>query len=177
LCFSQPSPAETAAQEFHHAGHININLLKMLLPLKPFDFYICGPSPMMETLVPALEDWGVPESRIHYEAFGPAAVKNRRQKIAAGAQEVNSNDPEIVITFARSGRQVPWQPSASSLLEFAEGNGIAVDSGCRSGSCGTCQTKMSAGEIVYHHAPDFDPEPGTCLLCISAPKTSLTLEV
>jgi len=28
---------------------------------------------MLESLVPALEDWGVPEARIHFEAFGPAS--------------------------------------------------------------------------------------------------------
>jgi hypothetical protein len=129
---------------------------------------------MMESLVTALEDWGVPEARIHFEAFGPASIK--RKQATTGAM-LAATDPGIVVTFAQSGKQVPWQPAAGSLLEFAEANGIAVDYGCRAGGCGSCQTTILAGEVAYRQAPDYDPEPGTCLLCVSAPKTSVTLEV
>ena len=59
------------------AGRIDVVLLRSQLPLKPYHFYICGPTPMMESLVPALEDWGVPDARIHFEAFGPASIKRR----------------------------------------------------------------------------------------------------
>ena len=61
------------------------------------------------------------------------------------------------------------------MLEFAEASGIAVASGCRTGSCGSCQTTIVAGEVSYLQPPDYDPEPGTCLLCVCTPKTSLTL--
>lgn len=33
---------------------------------KRYHFYICGPTPMMECLVHALEEWGVPDARIHF---------------------------------------------------------------------------------------------------------------
>jgi len=52
-----------------------------------------------------------------------------------------------------------------------------VDSGCRSGSCGSCQTPIAAGQVSYRQKPDFDPEPGTCLLCVCRPKTNVTLEL
>jgi ferredoxin len=81
-----------------------------------------------------------------------------------------------VVTFAQSGKQLNWQPSAGTLLEFAEANGIAVSSGCRSGGCGTCQTTIQSGQVSYRQAPDYDPEPGTCLLCSCVPATSVTLE-
>jgi hypothetical protein len=71
---------------------------------------------------------------------------------------------------------LPWQPESSSLLEFAEANGISVNSGCRAGGCGSCQTTIQAGEINYRNPPDYDPEPGSCLLCVCSPKTSVTLE-
>jgi ferredoxin len=83
---------------------------------------------------------------------------------------------EIVVTFAKSGKQFPWQTTAANLLEFAEAHGIAVDFGCRAGSCGTCQTVIRAGEVAYRQPPDYDPEPGTCLLCSCTPKTDVTLE-
>jgi ferredoxin len=147
-------------------------VLRMQLPIKPYHFYICGPSPMMEALVPALEDWGVPDARIHFEAFGPASVKRR----GAAAATVAGESSGITVSFARTGKTLNWQPASGSLLEFAEANGITVDSGCRAGSCGSCQTTIQAGEVAYREAPDFDPEPGSCLLCVCTPKSNVTLE-
>jgi ferredoxin len=129
---------------------------------------------MMESLVTALEGWGVPEARIHFEAFGPASIKRRQTSVPVTDQS-EAND--IVVTFTKSGKQIAWQPAAGSLLEFAESNGISVNSGCRAGGCGSCQTTIKAGEVAYHQAPEFDPEPGSCLLCVCSPKTSLSLEV
>jgi ferredoxin len=129
----------------------------------------------METLVPALEDWGVPDSRIHFEAFGPASIK-RRGTPAMPEAAPSSDTGEIMVTFATSGKQVPWTATAGSLLEFAEANGVTVNSGCRAGGCGSCQTTIQAGEVSYRQTPDFDPEPGSCLLCVCMPKTDVTLE-
>lgn len=177
ICCSNPLADEEAGRDYQHHGRVDLALLRQELGLKPYHFYICGPTPLMETLVPALDDWGVPDSHIHFEAFGPASIKRHK----AGApdlpippSEVDSSG--IVVNFARSGRQLAWQPSAGNLLEFAEANGISVNSGCRAGGCGSCQTTIQAGEVAYSQVPDFDPEPGSCLLCVCAPKTSLTLE-
>ncbi len=173
LCFSNPLPEEVAGRDYHHRGRIDVGLLRMQLPFKPYHFYICGPTPMMESLVPALEAWGVPDSHIHFEAFGPASIKRKQAQTAPVAEAADSG---IVVTFARSGKQVPWRSDAGNLLEFAEANGIAANSGCRAGSCGTCQTAIRTGEVSYREPPDFDPEPGSCLLCVGVPRTSVTLE-
>jgi uncharacterized protein len=85
-----------------------------------------------------------------------------------------ARDP-ITVTFQKSGRSIPWDGSAS-ILEFAEAHGIAVDSGCRAGGCGCCKTALQAGEVAYSREPDAEIEPGHCLLCISTPKSDLTLE-
>lgn len=174
LCFSDPLAEDQAGRDYQHQGRVDVRLLRMELPLKPYHFYICGPTPMMESLVTGLEDWGVPEARIHFEAFGPASIKRKTAPASASPAEAQASD--ITITFAKSGKTLPWQPAAGSLLEFAEANGIRMDSGCRSGSCGTCQTTIRSGEIAYRNPPDFDPEPGNCLVCVCAPKTSVTLE-
>jgi ferredoxin-NADP reductase len=173
LCFSDPQPEDEAGRDFHHRGRVDVSLLRTQLPLKPYHFYICGPTLMMASLVSALEDWGVPDAHIHFEAFGPASIK-RKNDFTSG--QTQATDSDIVVTFAHSGKQLPWQPGAGNLLEFAEANGISVNSGCRAGGCGTCQTTIRAGEVSYRQPPDFDPEPGNCLLCVCSPKTSVTLE-
>ena len=178
LCFSNPLPEEVAGRDYQHRGRVDVDLLRVRLPLKPYHFYICGPTPMMESLVQALEDWGVPDSHIHFEAFGPASIKRKHAATApvAGPQS-EGMDTGIIVTFAQSGKQIAWPATAGNLLEFAEANGIAVNSGCRAGSCGSCQTTILKGEVAYRQPPDYDPEPGTCLLCVCEPKTSVTLEV
>jgi hypothetical protein len=183
VCISDPQVADVAGHDYQYRGRVDVDLLRRLLPLKPYHFYICGPAPMMESLVPALQDWGVPAGRIHYEAFGPASIQRKKTSstlLAAsptGTGLMPASDSAIVVTFAQSGKQLPWQPGAGTLLDFAEANGISASSGCRAGGCGTCQTTIRSGEVAYRQMPDFDPEPGTCLLCVCTPKTSVTLEI
>ena len=119
----------------------------------------------------ALGAWGVPESSIHYEAFGPATVKRvtRKDVAVAGAATFK-------VTFARSGKEYAWDPSAGSLLDFAAANGVQIDSGCRAGNCGTCITAVRSGEFSYKIEPGAPAEPGTCLTCISVPKADLVLD-
>ena len=85
FCFSDPLSDDIAGRDYHHRGRIDVQLLRMQLPLKPYHYYICGPTPLMESLVPALEDWGVPDAHIHFEAFGPASIKRRQPAAPAVA--------------------------------------------------------------------------------------------
>lgn len=183
LCMSDPKADDLAArgavQVQHHHSRVDVALLRRLLPLKPYHFYICGPTPMLQSLVPALEDWGVPDGRIHFEAFGPASIARRKPattKVAPSQADATASANAVMVTFAKSGKQEAWNSGMGSLLEFAEGLGVVVSSGCRAGGCGSCQTSIRTGEVAYTQAPDFDPEPGSCLLCVSTPKTAVTLE-
>ncbi|MBF0471812.1 MAG: 2Fe-2S iron-sulfur cluster binding domain-containing protein [Gammaproteobacteria bacterium] len=171
LSYSAPLDSDREGVDFQHAGRIDLQLLRNTLPLQRHQFYVCGPRPMMESLVPGLEEWGVALADIFYESFGPASLIRPRQTAPA---EGSASTP--LITFSQSGRQVTWDPAVGSLLEFAEANAIEVTYGCRAGSCGACQTRLSDGEIEYSQHPDADLEPGHCLLCISRPKGNITLE-
>jgi ferredoxin len=159
------------APELRHHSRVDVTLLRSVLPLKPYHYYICGPTPLLQSLVPALEDWGVADSHIHFEAFGPASIPRKKAQAA-----LPSDASAVLVTFSKSGKQVPWEPGSGSLLAFAESHGIAVNSGCRAGGCGSCQTTIRSGEVAYSQTPDCDPEPGSCLLCVCTPKTALTLE-
>ncbi|MBP8197099.1 MAG: 2Fe-2S iron-sulfur cluster binding domain-containing protein [Chromatiaceae bacterium] len=177
ICFSDPLPEDQVNRDYQHQGRVGVALFRLELGLKPYHFYVCGPTPLMETLIPALEDWGVPAARILFEAFGPASIKRQaRDSQSAPDAEDRETASGIRVNFAKSGRQVAWQAGTANLLEFAEAHGISINSGCRAGGCGSCQTRIESGEVSYLQAPDFDPEPGTCLLCVCTPKTDVTLE-
>lgn len=173
-CYSEPQPDDREGRDYTHEGWVSVDLLKSLLPSNNYDFFFCGPPPMMTSLFEGLTQWGVPESRIHYEAFGPASVKPKGQ--AAEAEKKAAEGQEITVTFARSGKTVTWSPDTHALLDFAEELGIAIESGCRAGNCGSCEVAIKEGEVIYHHEPGYGVGAGSCLTCCSVPKNNLVLE-
>jgi|TARA_R110001592_G_C13189109_1_gene752116 ferredoxin-NADP reductase len=171
-CFSNPTEHESEGVDYQHKGRVDIPLLRGTLGLQRYQFYICGPKPMMETLVPGLLELGVQSGDIYYESFGPATLVQQDKEKAKTGQSL---DKDISITFSKSGKKLSWDKNAGSLLEFAEAQGVDVDSGCRAGSCGSCLTMIESGEVEYNQQADADVEPGHCLLCITRPKNNLTL--
>ncbi len=166
VCYSKPDPSDVEGQDYHHKERVSVDLLKRLLPSNNYDFFICSPPGMVKALREDLAAWGVPKDKINFEAFGSGTVKE------CNTQEV----PDVEVTFAKSGKTIPWDPKMNSLLDFAEANGINMDSGCRGGNCGSCLTAVTKGSVNYISEPGSEPEAGSCLTCISVPKEKLTLD-
>ena len=61
----------TPSEAFAPEGRICVDLFRQTLPFDAYDFYMCGPPPFMQGLYDQLSDVGVPDARIHAEAFGP----------------------------------------------------------------------------------------------------------
>lgn len=172
-CYSDPLPDESAGADFQFKERVSVDLFKRVLEVNNFDFYICGPPPMMESLTQGLSEWGVPADKIHFEAFGPASVKKVARPEPAGA----ADSIGVEVNFVRSNKTVKWSSAAGSLLELAESHGIRIDSGCRAGSCGTCVTAIRGGQVDYLSGnPDFDIEKGSCLACVAVPRSALSLD-
>jgi ferredoxin len=121
--------------------------------------------------VPALAAWGVSPEDIRHEAFGPASLQSGAEDRQAPVLAT-----PIDVQFRVSGRTLAWNGRDATLLDFAERHSIAVESGCRSGSCGSCETKLISGAVHYASTPDLDVRPGYCLLCIGTPQSDLVLE-
>lgn len=171
IVYSRPAETDVLGHDYQHPGHVTVDLLRRTLPQGRHQFYVCGPPAMMEALVPALAAWGVPVGDIHFEAFGPASVK--LPGVADPAAPVLA---EVEVQFRRSGRTLTWNGEDGSLLDFAERHGIDVESGCRSGGCGSCETRLLQGTVQYNQAPDHDVAAGHCLLCVGRPSSALVLE-
>jgi uncharacterized protein len=167
---SSPLPLDAQLDRFREVGFIDVALLRRILPHGEHRFYVCGPPPMMASLVPALRAWGVAADAVHYEAFGPASIESAESAVATPLAK------PIDVQFAISGRTVGWTGEDTNLLDFAERNGIAVGSGCRSGSCGSCETAVTSGEVRYGQQPSFDVAKGHCLLCVGKPTGDLVLQ-
>lgn len=173
VAYSRPRSQDVPGTDYQHAGHVDVDLLKRTLPHGRHQFYVCGPPAMMQTLVPALAEWGVPLEDLHFEAFGPASVKLPGARTGAEAAMLSA---PVEIRFNRAGRTLVWEGQDANLLDFAERHGVAVDSGCRSGGCGSCETRLISGSVHYASPPDHDIAPGHCLMCVGRPSSALVLE-
>ena len=78
--------------------------------------------------------------------------------------------------FRKSARTLQWDGEDANLLDFAERHDLSVESGCRSGSCGTCEVKLISGTVRYAEKPDHEITPGYCLLCVGFPESALEIE-
>ena len=113
---------------------------------------------------------GRAEADIHFEAFGPATVR------PAAGEAIADPSLSFEVQFSRSGRTLVWNGQDANLLDFAERQHLALDSGCRTGSCGSCETRLVSGQVAYPERPDHEIAAGHCLLCVGKPMSALVLE-
>ena len=188
--YSQPSANCIAGHDYDIAGRISIKLIKALLMAREHDFYVCGPHAMSDKIVRELEDWGVPESSISMEAFGPVAlpalhnaeVISIGRSSAANIEPADSVEPDeqieqFEIVFARSNKSMRWDGEAGTLLEFASRCGVKARCSCRQGVCGTCAVALREGEVTYRTMPANRPAAGTILPCVARPRSNLVVDL
>ncbi|MBO9128321.1 NO-inducible flavohemoprotein [Bacillus sp. 165] len=73
ICYSSPTPEDRSKKHYDREGLIERGWLQTIIPSTQADFYFCGPIPFMRHVNEMLKTWGVAESNIHFEFFGPAA--------------------------------------------------------------------------------------------------------
>ena len=167
-CYSEPGDQDQLGSDYHVAGYVTLELLQQVLPNNNCEFLLCGPPPFIESLTQSLDSWGVPDEMVKLEAFGPASRKHSSRNPAP------SETTNCKVTFLKSGKSVAWDGQHDSLLEMAEAAGIELDSGCRSGACGTCLTRVLHGSV--RHDAEVDCESDECLVCVAQPNSDLELD-
>jgi ferredoxin-NADP reductase/MOSC domain-containing protein YiiM len=180
ICYSSPDPQDRANVDFDAPGHLNARVLGELNLPRNGDFYICGPSSFMSDLTAGLKELGVAPDRIHTEIFGPgpsitpgiAAEPRRPPHLPAGTP---GSGP--MVSFARSGLNVRWEPSFESLLELAEACDVPVRYACRTGVCHTCESGLVAGKIGYRPDPVDAPADGIVLICCAQPEGDVVIDL
>jgi ferredoxin-nitrite reductase len=83
------------------------------------------------------------------------------------------------VYFAKSGKEVSCT-EADSILEVAERAGIALESDCRAGNCGTCKQTLLEGGVKYESAAialtDTERQAGVVLTCSAYPIDRVVLD-
>ncbi|HKN08014.1 MAG TPA: 2Fe-2S iron-sulfur cluster-binding protein, partial [Pseudomonadota bacterium] len=82
-----------------------------------------------------------------------------------------------LISFARSGLNVHWDPAFQSLLELAEACDVPTRWSCRTGVCHSCETGLVAGSVAYAPDPIAPPAEGNVLICCSRPQGDIVIDL
>lgn len=113
--------------------------------------YVCGPPPVLEAAQRSLFALN-PTGSLHTERFSAAPVLDGRA---------------FEVTLARTGRQVRVGATETTLQAVRRELPDVVFS-CRQGFCGTCKTRVLAGDIDHRDRTLTAAErPGHMLTCVS----------
>lgn len=165
---SQPGAA-TPAGDHDATGRIDMDLLRRTLPFDDHDFYLCGPSGFMQEIYDGLRGMSVADARIHAESFGPSSLRRSADFAAPALALLPVAQEPVQVVFSQTGQEALWTPGDGPLLGFAESQGLAPEYSCRSGTCGTCRTRVLEGSVTYAEKPAFQPAEGEALICCAYP--------
>ena len=114
--------------------------------------YCCGPRPLMEAVRAMTDHWS--PTAVHFEAFSEAETHK-------------ADDRPFKVTLARTG-DILDVPTDKTILEVLRAHGLDVPSSCETGTCGTCRTKMLAGEADHRDLVLAEHErKDTIMICVS----------
>jgi len=118
--------------------------------------YCCGPRPLMEAVRAMTDHWS--STAVHFEAFSEAETHK-------------PTDKPFKLRLARSG-EVLDVPTTKTILEVLRDRGLEVPSSCETGTCGTCRTKLVAGEADHRDLVLAEHERAdTIMICVSRAKS------
>jgi phthalate 4,5-dioxygenase reductase subunit len=171
LYYCTRSPAATAFREeltapplkskvvIHHDGGEPDRALDLwpILERPKGHVYCCGPRPMMQAVRDYTGHWS--PSAVHFEAF-TEPVRNA------------PDDRPFKVRLAKSGGIVDV-PVGTTILEALRAHGLDVPSSCESGTCGTCRTRLIAGEADHRDLVLSEHEHAdTIMVCVSRARSN-----
>jgi len=131
--------------------------------------YFCGPAGFMQRAREAAAHW--PAERVHAEYFAapPAAPAAAQASPAAGGFEVRLARRRIQLTVAAD----------QSIAQVLMAAGVAVDTVCEQGICGSCVTPYLEGDIDHQDLCLSPQERGShlALCCSRAGAGGVTLDL
>jgi vanillate O-demethylase ferredoxin subunit len=120
---------------FHDDSGLQIQKLDapalLAAPNADTHLYVCGPAGFMNYILDAAQNAGWSQDRVHKEFF------------AADPVDQSANVP-FEVELASNG-QVFRIPAERSVFEVLDEAGIAIESSCEQGVCGTCVTRVLKG--------------------------------
>jgi phthalate 4,5-dioxygenase reductase subunit len=142
----------------HHDGGDLQNALDLwpVLEQPRGHVYCCGPRGLMTAVRDMSGHWS--PSAVHFEAF----TEPLKQA---------PDDRPFRVRLAKSSTAVDV-PVGTTILNAIRAAGIVAPSSCESGTCGTCRTRLLAGEADHRDLVLTEPERAdNIMICVSRART------
>ena len=121
--------------------------------------YCCGPAGLMSAVKDASAHW--PSGHVHFEWFSaPEQTRMRRNR-------------RFEVELRKTGMVLDVPPDRT-ILQVVREHGIDVPSSCEEGVCGTCETRVLAGECEHRDMLLSEAERaanGSMMICVSRAKS------
>ena len=106
-------------------------------------YFICGPQVMYRFLREELKKLDIPQRRVRFEVFGQAKDITA---FPGYPQEVKDKTFHLTVRRGIHEDVIPAR-ATESIVVALERAGIRIETGCRSGECGFCRTKVLKGSV------------------------------
>jgi phthalate 4,5-dioxygenase reductase subunit len=125
--------------------------------------YCCGPRGLMQAVRDMTGHWS--SARVHFEDFTPPGAMTKPDDVAFN------------VKLAKSGESYEV-PVGKTILDVLRAHGHDVPSSCESGTCGSCRTKLVAGEVDHRDLALADYEKAdSIMVCVSRGLSDITLDL
>jgi len=144
-------------------------LLELVSPaISDTQFYLCGPSGLIDNMKKAISDLGHSDKNVHQEYFTAATDEQ------IGDQPIGNGGNMIKVIL--NGKEIEIQiPAGQTILDALVDAGEDPPYSCTSGACSTCVAKTKSGSVemdVCHALDDGEIKEGYILTCQSHPRSS-----
>ena len=140
-------------------------------------YFVCGPQAMYAPMEKALKELDVPKRRIRFEVFGQVKDITKYPGFPA---ELADTTFELTVMRGIHKDVIPAK-ATESLVMALERAGIRVETGCRSGECGFCRTKLLSGNVYISPVSDgrraADKEFGYLHACAAYPLSDVSIKI
>lgn len=140
-----------------------------LLNFEEFDqCYVCGPEPMMESVLDGLKGENFPEDKTHAERFNTGHVRSAEQ------HENAAKRAEVIMTLEGRTHTLTMTDQDDNILDAALDQGADLPYACKGGVCATCKCRVLEGEVemgVNYSLEKEQLEAGLVLSCQAWPTT------
>ncbi|MFN8922988.1 MAG: 2Fe-2S iron-sulfur cluster-binding protein, partial [Sphingobacteriia bacterium] len=133
----------------------------------PTEYYMCGPTPMMDAVLAALHRMGEDEANIHREYYTAPLPDEETAEEDSGEVDYELRDREVSIRLDGKTTRVAV-PAGTNILDAAIGARLDPPYACQEGICSTCRAKVHSGlvQMVEREGlSDEEVEAGYVLTC------------